>query len=159
MEDLETLKQQIKHGEEIKLSSDFTTSGVILGLIVGLLGSAVLFSKIFNNLVDFKANILFAGVLMIVLLLLVLYQAAYAVTAKLEGKQLILKKVLGGRTELDVQQVHKISTFALKSTKYTNIKYTDSSGNTGRALIMNSNSLLFGREVSAGEIIKLAQAL
>ena len=70
-----------------------------------------------------------------------------------------MKKVIGKKYEVDVSQVEKVSSFQSKSTKYTTVKFKDNNGNPEKALILNSNSIIFGKEVTAGEVIKLAQQI
>ena len=159
MRELERLKEKIQKEQTIQLSSDFTNGGAILGVVISVVAAFFLVPKILNNPEGFQANMLIAGLLLLVLIFLTFYQLFFAVEAELKGKKLKMKKVIGKKYEVDVSQVEKVSSFQSKSTKYTTLKFKDNNGNPEKALILNSNSIIFGKEVTAGEVIKLAQQI
>lgn len=156
MEDLEQIKTDLENGYTVELSSGFTRAGAIFTVLaVGFL-AVILLAVIEAGTMSKK---LIAGSVLALLVYLSLYQLIYAATAELEGKQLRLKKVIGKRYEVDVNQVEKVSMFNLKNTKYSIIRFKDNNGNPAKALILNSNSPLFGVDVAAGEVIQMAQKM
>ena len=157
MKDLEKLVEQIKKEQTIYLSSDFTKGGAIIGVIFVVGASFFIVPKLFDTSEGFQFNILIASALLLVLGAFAVFQLMYAAEAKLRGKKLILNKVIGKNYEVDVSQIEKISSFKSRSTKYTYLKFKGMDGNPEKALIFNSNSILFGKETSAGDVIKLAQ--
>ncbi len=159
MRDLEKLREKIQKEQTIQLSSDFTKGGAILGVVISVVAAFFLVPKILNNPDGFQTNMLIAGLLLLVLIFLTFYQLIFAAEAELKGKKLKMKKVIGKEYEVDVSQVEKVSSFQSKSTKYTIVKFKDINGNPEKALILNSNSIIFGKEVTAGEVIKLAQQI
>ena len=136
---------------------DFTKGGAILGVVISTVATILLAPKIINNPDGFEVHHGVAGLLLLALIYLTVYQLIFATEAELKGKTLKLKKVIGKKYEINVNQVEKISSFQTQSTKYTNIQFKDNNGNPERALILNSNSILFGKEVTAADVIKLAQ--
>ena len=159
MDDLEKIAKKIEQEQRIQLSSDFTKVGAITGIIAGV-GAAVFFSyEVLTISGPLQWNKLLAGVLGFVLFFLTLYQLMYAAEADLKGKKLNIKKVIGKSYEIDVNQVTKLSSFNSKSTKYTLVRFTAPTGKLEKALILNNNSILLGREIVAGDVIKLAQQI
>ena len=159
MRNLEQVKEKIEKEQIIYLSSNFTKAGAIIGVLAAIAAAVIFLPKIFTNPEGFKFNLLLVGILTIVFLALAFYQLIYAADAKLKGKKLILKKVIGTSYEIDVNQVEKVSTFKSKSTKYTTVSFKGNNGNPEKALILNSNSIIFGRETSAGDIIEFAKSV
>lgn len=156
MEDLEQIKTDLENGYTVELSSSFTRAGAIFTVLAVGFIAVILLAVIETAPMSKK---LIAGSVLALLVYLSLYQLIYAATAELEGKLLRLKKVIGKRYEVDVNQVEKVSMFSLKNTKYSIIRFKDNEGNPAKALILNSNSLLFGVDVAAGEVIKMAQKM
>ncbi len=159
MKSVEQLANEIAAGKTVQLSSDFTKGGAILGVLSALGAAAFLAPKFFNNPEGVKWNVVFAGVLFLGLIYLTFYQLVFAAEASLKGKKLVLKKVIGKQYEIDVSQVEKLKSFQSKSTKYTLLHFRGNDGKPEKALILNSNSILFGKEITAGEVIQLAQQL
>ncbi|MTB51713.1 hypothetical protein [Lewinella sp. W8] len=159
MQDLGKLREKIQKGQTIQLSSDFTKGGTYITIGISIIAAIFLTPKILDSSEGLQTNILLAGVMLLVLVALAIYQLLYAAEAELRGKKLTLKKITGKEFVIDVNQVNKTSSFQSRSTKYTILKFVDGSGNPETALIMNSNSILFGKEVTAGEVVKLAQQL
>lgn len=75
------------------------------------------------------------------------------------ARPLHLNNVIGKKYKVDVGQITKISSFRLKTTKYTQLRFTDEQGQAQKALILSSNSILFGKQATAGDVLKLAQKI
>ena len=159
MNDLVKLKRKIEQGEPIKLSSGFTKAGAISAVLLVLVVAYFMAPQMFNKSDGLQANVIVAGILFLVLIFLAFYQLIFASEAELTGKKLKLKKVIGKVYEINVDQIEKIRSFRSKSTKYTIIRFKTNNGLTEKALILNSNSILFGKEVTAGEAIEMAQKI
>ena len=157
MRELEKLREKIHNEQTIQLSSDLTKGGAIFGVVISVVVAFFLIPIILGNSDGLQANILIAGLLLIVLIFFAFYQLIFVAEAELKGKRLKMKKVIGKRYEIDVGQVKKVSSFKSKSTTYTTVKFKDDNGNSEKILILNSNSIIFGKGVTAGEVIKLAQ--
>lgn len=159
MRNLEQVKETIEKEQIIYLSSNFTKVGVIIGALAAIATAIIFLPNIFTNPDGFKFNFFLLVILIMVFLGLAFYQLIYAAEAKLKGKKLILKKVIGTTYEIDINQVEKVSTIKSKSTKYTTVTFKGNNGNPEKVLILNSNSILTGREVSAGDIINFAKTI
>ena len=79
MRELERLKEKIQKEQTIQLSSDFTNGGAILGVVISVVAAFFLVPKILNNPEGFQANMLIAGLLLLVLIFLTFYQLFFAV--------------------------------------------------------------------------------
>jgi hypothetical protein len=159
MEDLELLKEEIKDGRTIQLSSNFTKGGSILGALVAVIAAFFLVPIIQSNQTGLETRTIIGGLLLLLLVFATFYQLIFAAKAELTGRNLKLKKVIGTAYEIDISQIVGVSTFHSKNTKYTTVKFKDNNGNPQKVLILNSNSVIFGEEVAAGDVIKLAQQI
>lgn len=159
LQDLQQIRQMIQQGQKVRLSTKFTKPGTLLTAVFVAGFSFFILPTIVWDISLGNMGLLLAGILMLVMIGFALFQLIYAAEATLEGKQLFLKKVMGGSYDLNVSQVEKISSIKLRRTKYTFIKFIDSQGITSKALIMNSNSAIFGVEPGAGDVIKMAQQM
>jgi hypothetical protein len=157
MEDQNYYLEQINAKEHIDLSWVHSRVMSIIAAVVVFIVALVMFNKFF--VWPMKSNVLIGLLLMAVLLGLSIYQVFLTAWAQLVGRKLLIQKLLGPEQEIDLSQVEKISSFPMKSTYYTIIKYRDANGLTQRALIHNSRSPLFGYETPAAEILRFAQSI
>lgn len=160
MDNYENLKNLILNGQPVRISTTITSFSVIGSAAVILLAVLFIGPPVFHSVINApKPGIGISFLFMILLVSLVLYQLVFAAHADLTGRRLTLSKLIGPAYEIDVDQVEKISSFRLRGTIYTNLKFRDDMGILHRALILNSNSLFFGRDVPSGILIKLAQTI
>lgn len=159
MWELENIRESIRKKEAIQISTRFTKWGTVLSAFILIPAVLSLWLLLTSNLGSRGASQILAMLLLLVITCLIVFQTIFAAEAVLEGKQLFINKILGPKYELDVSQIDKISHFQLKRTQYTIVKFHDNQGIAGTALIMNSNSIIWGKEVPAAEILKMAQQM
>ena len=161
MWELENIRDSIRKKEAIRISSGFTKWGTVLSvfiLIPAILSVWILVSSS-TNVFHSRATFILATFLLLVISGLVAYRTIFTAEAVLEGKQLFLNKLFGPKYELDVSQIDKISYFRMRRTQYTFISFHDNQGIASKALILNSNSVIWGKEVPAAEILRMAQQM
>lgn len=95
---------------------------------------------------------------MLVLVILIGMQMYYAADAYLTGNSLRVKKFLGTEYEFTLDNIEKVSSFKMRSTIYSIVRFQDNLGNSNRVLIINMYSFLLGREVPAHEILELLRS-
>lgn len=153
------IKETVEKNSVLELSSSFTKAGSIFTFVLALVFFLIVITSITTHPGAIKGNMMLTLALITLIFGLSTYQLLHAADAKLKGKQLILKTVLGKEYQIHVNQIQNVSGFALKSTKYTIIKFADIDNTLRTILILNSNSIIFGRETSAKDIIQIAQQL
>lgn len=159
MWELENIRESIRKKEAIQISTRFTKWGTVLSAFITIPAVLSLWVLVTSNLGSRGATQILVMLLLLVITGLIVFQTIFAAEAVLEGKQLFINKILGPKYELDVSQIDKISHFQLKRTQYTIVKFHDNQGIASTALIMNSNSIIWGKEVPAAEILKMAQQM
>jgi len=155
MNDLNEIINRIKEEKPIKLSMDSSKSLVIISVLFVWVASFLL---IRNYFISMGLNVILAGIVLLVLNVFMIYQFFRISDARLEGRSLKLKKILGSEINIDIDEIVKIRSFSAKSTKYTTIRYVVGE-KINKALIVNSDSALFGREISAGDVLKKAKEI
>lgn len=154
----ERLKEKISRGHAVQLSSDITQGAVFLVALAAVIMAIVIGYKMTGE-GGLSTNMLMAGGLTAALMAFAVFQTLHAAEAELKGKKLVLRKVIGPKYEVDVSRVVKMSSFNTQSTKYTLVRFQAEDGTEQKALIIGSNSLLFGRDHSAEDVIRLAQSV
>jgi len=159
MWELEIIRERIRKKEAIQISTRFTKWGAVLSAFILIPAVLSLWMLVSSNLRDRSVTQMIAMLLLFLLSCLIVFQTIFAAEAVLEGKQLFINRILGPKYELDVSQIDKISYFRLSRTQYTIVKFHDNQGIARTALIMNSNSIIWGKEVPAAEILRMAQQM
>jgi hypothetical protein len=139
------LMRDLEKGRPVKVSSDFSFFGAFLSLAIAILFSIVIFNSKVTGL---------PIVIYIVLLGLCIFQFVYVSNVILEGDKLIIKKLFRKTEVIFLSQIVDISTFKLKSTKYTFLKYNIDEYKDSKALILNSNSVLFGKQDTLKDLLE-----
>ena len=158
MPTLDEIKTALQRKEIVTLSSKMTHIGAYGAPVIALVGCAVFWSELLKSTRVDAIQMAIGGLLLIILGFSI-YQLLVMSTATLEGKKVRLRKVLGKSYTFELKDIEKASSFALKNTRYTLLKFTDTDQKQQKVLLINSRSLLFGSEPSAKEIITLAQEL
>ena len=152
MEEFEDIINEIKQGKQIELSWTSTTLATKFAAIT------VLFADFFF-IYFFKCieqNVIIIIALFVFLNIYAGLQFFYSCEAYLKGKTLSIKKVFRKEININIETILEVNSFTIKSTKFTIIKY-ELDGRFEWASITNSNSIIFGIEYSAAEIIKIAK--
>ncbi len=143
------LMRDLEKGRPVKVSSDFSFFGAFFSLAIVILFSMV----IFHNKVAGLPIVIY-----IALLGLCIFQFAYVSKVILEGDKLIIKKLFRKSEVINLSQIVNISTFKLKSTKYTFLKYNIDEYKESKALILNSNSVLFGKQDTLKDLLEYSKS-
>lgn len=156
IENAEEITNDLKNGTPLQLSMRYSKGLVIFNFVLVAL-FLLCFADRFDLSNGIKTRQVIALIFLGLLLALVTYQLLFSQYAEIRGKRILLRNLFGKEQEIDLNQVTKVSSFRLRRTIYTHLIFTNDHGNQERALILNSNSALFGKEVAASEIIRLAQ--
>lgn len=152
MKDLENVINELKKGRQIELTWSATFVVTKIMAIAALVASIVFLVNLTN--ISEKTGYFLAFIIFLnVYACLNFY---FTSKASLKGKMLSIKKIFREEKEIPIDTIVRIWSFALKSTYYTIIKY-ELEGKIDWALIINSNSWIFGRELSAADILKAAK--
>jgi hypothetical protein len=158
MSNSNSYRMELERELPIQLSSDWTKFIVIGSVVVGVLGSLFVF-LVFDRSKGTPTTQFIGTIGLIAIVGLVIYQLVIAAEAVLVAKNLTLNKIIGKEYDINVDDIEKLSSFSTRRIKYTFIRFVDDEGKTQRALILNSNSFIYGKEDTAIDIIKEAQSL
>ncbi len=156
IDNAEEIINELKNGTPIQLSMRYSRGLVILNFVIVTLFALCMFGT-YNPANEVKPSLILAGLALVLLFAFVTCQLLFSRYAEIRGKKILLKSIFGKEQEISLGQITKLSTFRLRRTIYTHLKFTNDNGYEERVLILNSNSMLFGKEVAASEIIQLAQ--
>lgn len=154
MKDIESVMLEVKKSRQIELTWSATF------LVTKLMTITVLAASIafFVNLTNLSGTAGFVLVFIIVLNAYAGLNFYFTSKASIKGKTVTIKKIFRQEIGFPIEAIKRIRSFALKSTNYTLIKY-DWNGKSDWALIVNSNSWIFGRELPASDILRAAKKI
>ncbi|MCD8412004.1 hypothetical protein [Tenacibaculum finnmarkense] len=138
--------------KEIKLSSKFTNLGIYGGLLLVFILIPVLLAAIKNE--EMNGGMLFAGIIFLAMIVFLCYLFLFVCSAKTENNTLLLKKQFRPIETYTFDKIGNISSFRLKTTKYTTVKIKKESGNFEKYIIINSKNLFFKDKIDAEEKLK-----
>ncbi|WP_370408778.1 hypothetical protein [Tenacibaculum dicentrarchi] len=136
----------------IKLSSKFTNLSLYLSLFIPIL----LIPSILNTVVKQGINgkIIFGSIIILALISFLGYLFLFVCTAKTENNTLILKKQFRTPQTYTFDKIGNISSFRLKTTKYTTVKMSKTASVFEKYIIINSKNLFFNDKIDAEEKLK-----
>ncbi|CAL2076945.1 hypothetical protein [Tenacibaculum dicentrarchi] len=136
----------------IKLSSKFTNLSLYLSLFIPIL----LIPSILNTVVKQGINgkIIFGSIIILALISFLGYLFLFVCTAKTENNTLILKKQFRTPQTYTFDKIGDISSFRLKTTKYTTVKMSKTASVFEKYIIINSKNLFFNDKIDAEEKLK-----
>ncbi|MCD8405493.1 hypothetical protein LNI90_06265 [Tenacibaculum dicentrarchi] len=136
----------------IKLSSKFTNLSLYISLFIPIL----LIPSILNTVVKQGINgkIIFGSIIILALISFLGYLFLFVCTAKTENNTLILKKQFRTPQTYTFDKIGDISSFRLKTTKYTTVKMSKTASVFEKYIIINSKNLFFNDKIDAEEKLK-----
>ncbi|QKG78886.1 hypothetical protein [Tenuifilum thalassicum] len=150
------LMRDLEKGRPVKVSSDFSFFGAFIGLIIVLLYSFILFAIMKDPSTEFN-KLALPLIFYFIILGLTIYQFIFVSKVFLVGNKLLIKKIFRKKETVLLNQIQNISTFRLKNTKYTIVSYKLDNGLESKALILNSNSVLFGKQETLEDLLEYAK--
>lgn len=139
--------------KEIRLSSKLTKVGLYLGALL-MFATIPVMSKIISEADEFHFGMLIAGALFLVMIGFLIYLFKFVASAKIENNKLIFTKQFRSPEVYAFDQIGEITSFRLKSAKYTIVKMKNRHRTEDKYVIINSKSLLFRDKVDAEDELK-----
>ena len=119
---------------KLTLTSGFTKLGLIIAMIFILVLVPVI-GFVYTQR-GFHVGMIFGGLAWLILFGIVLNLLLFNADARIEGDQVILKKLFGKEKSFQVSEISDISSVTVKQTKYTTVKF-QSPGKTEKFLLIN----------------------
>ncbi|MCD8403007.1 hypothetical protein [Tenacibaculum finnmarkense] len=138
--------------KSIKLSSKFTNLSLYLSLLAPILLIPIIFNTVINQGINGK--IIFGSIIFLTFISFLSYLFLFVCNAKIENNTLILKKQFRTPETYTFDKIGDISSFKLKTTKYTTVKMSKTASIFEKYIIINSKSLFFNDKVDAQEKLK-----
>ncbi|MBE7628621.1 hypothetical protein [Tenacibaculum piscium] len=140
--------------KNIKLSSKFSN----LGLYASLLVLTIVIPTILNTVKNqgFNGKVIFGGIILFAMISFLTYLFMFVCSAEIKNNTLILKKQFRDPETYTFDKIEDITSFRLKTTKYTTVKMSKAPRNQGveKYIIINSKSLFFKDKIDAEEKLK-----
>ncbi len=126
--------------KEIKLSSRWTNIGIYGGILVVISTIPIVLLVVPKQ--EFHFGMVIGVLLFLLLVGFVIYQFSYASDARIKDGKLVLKKQFRVAKSYAFDQIGRISSFHLKSSKYITIEMKNDDNSTEKYLIINAKSIL-----------------
>jgi len=145
---------QMDNNTELKLSSSFTKTGLVIAAILFLLISPLgIFAML--DAKTFHFGMVLAPLISIAILGFLIYLFTNVCDAKLVGEQLVIKKFFKPEITINHSQLGYISSFQIKRTKYTTFEIKKGRNEFEKALIMNSRSIFSTDKTDAEAVLTM----